>query len=149
VACPFFVPSRRLEIAGWVRPPRFPLGDPFGGACHARSGDVIEPPEARQRELCNCGYARGRCDRFPGDSAADAVRFSVTDETLTRVSVVYVVEKDHAPAEFGTLEYAIEESRLEGPHISDVLVQQARAFLESYLSRRAGRREQVASSGRL
>jgi hypothetical protein len=138
-----------LEIAGWVRPPRFPLGDPFGGACHARSGDVIEPPEARQRELCNCGYARGRCDRFPGDSAADAVRFSVTDDTATRVSVVYVVEKDHAPAEFGTLEYAIEESRLEGPHISDVLVQQARAFLESYLSRRAGRREQVASSGRL
>ena len=137
MACPFFVPSRRLEIAGWVRPPRFPLGDPFGGACHARSGDVIEPPEARQRELCNCGYARGRCDRFPGDSAADAVRFSVTDDTATRVSVVYVVEKDHAPAEFGTLEYLVDESRLDGPHISDVLVQQARAFLESYLSRRA------------
>jgi hypothetical protein len=137
VACPFFVPSRRLEIAGWVRPPRFPLGDPFGGACHARPDDVIEPPESHQRELCNCGYAQGRCDRFPGDSAADAVRFSVTDDTATRVSVVYVVEKDHAPAEFGTLEYVVDESRLDGPHISDALVQQARAFLESYLRRRA------------
>jgi hypothetical protein len=140
-----------LEITGWVRPPRFPLGDPFGGACHARPADVIEPPEARQRELCNCGYARGRCDRFPGDSAADAVRFSVTDDKPNRLSVVYVVEKDHAPVAFGTLEYLIADARLDGPHMSDVLVQQARAFLESYLSRRAqvGKRGQVASSGHL
>jgi hypothetical protein len=137
VACPFFVPSRRLEIAGWVRPPRFPLGDPFAGACHARPADVVEPPEARQRELCNCGYARGRCDRFPGDSAADAVRFSVTNDSPSRVLLVYVVEKDHAPAEHGILEYAVGDARLDGPHISDILVQQARAFLESYLRRRA------------
>jgi hypothetical protein len=137
VACPFFAPSRRLEIAGWVRPPRLPLGDPFGGACHAQPAEIVEPPEARQRELCNCGYARGRCDRFPGDGAADAVRFSVTDDTPTRLLVVYVVEKDHAPAEFGTLEYAVDDASLNGPAISDVLVQQARAFLESYLRRRA------------
>jgi hypothetical protein len=137
VACPFFVPSRRLEIAGWVRPPRYPLGDPFGGACHARPGDILEPPEARQRELCNCGYARDRCERFPGGSAPDAVRFSVTDDSHSRLLVVYVVEKDHAPVEHGTIEYWIDEARLEGQHISDILVQQARAFLESYLSTRA------------
>jgi hypothetical protein len=126
-----------LEIAGWVRPPRFPLGDPFGGACHAHPAEIVEPPEARQRELCNCGYARGRCDRFPGDSPADAVRFSITDDTPNRLLMVYVVEKDHAPTEHGTLEYLIADARLEGPSISDVLVQQARAFLESYLRRRA------------
>ena len=137
MACPFFVPSRRLENAGWVRPPRLPLGDPFGGACHAQPADIVEPPEAQQRELCNCGYARGRCDRFPGSGASDAVRFSVTDDSPARLLVVYVVEKDHAPTEFGTLEYLIADARLGGPHISDVLVQQARAFLESYLSRRA------------
>jgi hypothetical protein len=51
--------------------------------------------------------------------------------------VVYVVEKDHAPTEFGPLEYAVDDARLDGPHISHVLVQQARAFLESYLRRRA------------
>ena len=135
---PLFVPSRRLEIAGWVRPPRFPLGDPFGGACHAQPAEIVEPPEARQRELCNCGYARTRCDRFPGGSAADAVRFSVTDDTPTRLLVVYVVEKDHAPSEFGTLEYAVADARLDGPRISDILVQQARAFLESYLRRKSG-----------
>lgn len=138
MACPFFVPSRRLEIAGWVRPPRLPLGDPFGGVCHARPAEVIEPPEARQRELCNCGYARGRCDRFPGGNAADAVRFSVTDETAARLLVVYVMEKNYTPAEYGTLEYAVEEARLDGAHVGEILVQQARAFLESYLRRRAG-----------
>jgi hypothetical protein len=136
VACPFFVPSRRLEIAGWIRPPRLPLGDPFGGACHAQPADIVEPPESRQRELCNCGYARGRCDRFPGTSPADAVRFSVTGDTLARLSMVYVVEKDHAPAEHGVLEYVVGDARLEGPPVSDVLMHQARAFLESYLSRR-------------
>jgi hypothetical protein len=117
------------------------LGDPFGGACHAQPADIVEPPEACQRELCNCGYARGRCDRFPGaregkNAAPDAVRFSVTEDTPERVLVVYVVEKDHAPVEHGILEYLIDEARLGGPLISDVLAQQARAFLESYLSRR-------------
>jgi len=149
MACPFFAPSRRLDLAGWVRPPRFPLGEPFGGACHALPSAIIEPPEARQRELCNYGYARGRCDCFPDGSAADAVRFSVTDETPATLSIVYAVEKDHAPVEFGTLEYLIAEARLDGAPISDVLVQQARAFLESYLSRRAEKRGQVASSGHL
>ncbi|MBZ5677231.1 MAG: hypothetical protein LAP61_23550 [Acidobacteriia bacterium] len=137
MACPFFVPSRRLENAGWIRPPRLPLGDPFAGACHAQPADIVEPPEAQQRELCNCGYARTRCDRFPGGSAPDAVRFSVTDDAPARLLVVYVVEKDHAPVAHGTLEYSISDASLDGPHLSDVLLRQARAFLDSYLHRRS------------
>jgi hypothetical protein len=80
------------------------------------------------------------------------VRFSVTDDTPTRLLVVYVVEKDHAPVEFGTLEYLIADARLDGSLINDVLAQQAQAFLESYLSMRgmrAGKRGQVGSSGHL
>lgn len=148
MACPFFAPSRRLENTDWVRPPRYPLGDLFRGTCHASAPDISD---GHQDECCNFGYARGRCDRFPGDGAPDAVRFSIIEETPAKLLVVYVVEKDHAPAEFGTLEYAVEDARLDGPVISDVLVQQARAFLESYLSRRAeaGKRGQVASSGSL
>ena len=69
------------------------------------------------------------------------MRFSVTDDTPTKLLVVYVIEKDHAPVEFGTLEYSwvndVADARLDGPVISDVLIQQARAFLESYLHRRA------------
>jgi hypothetical protein len=61
----------------------------------------------------------------------------VTDDTAERLLVVYVVEKEHAPVEHGTLEYAVEDARLDGAYLSEVLAQQARAFLESYLSRRA------------
>jgi hypothetical protein len=134
VACPFFAPSRRLENTVWIRPPRYPLGDLFSGTCHASASSLTE---GRLDECCNFGYARGRCDRFPGGSAPDAVRFSVTDDTAERLLVVYVVEKEHAPVEHGTLEYAVEDARLDGAYLSEVLAQQARAFLESYLSRRA------------
>ena len=146
MACPFFAPSRRLENTVWVRPPRYPLGDLFSGTCHASASNLTE---RHQNELCNNGYARGRCDRFPGGSVPDAVRFSVTEDSPARLLVVYVVEKDHAPVEFGTFEYLISDARLDGPPISDVLAQQARAFLESYLSRRAEKRGQVASSRHL
>jgi hypothetical protein len=134
VACPFFAPSRRLENIGWAVPPRYPLGDLFSGTCHASTSNLTE---GHQDECCNFGYARGLCNRFPGGDAADAVRFSVTEDSAAKLVVVYVVEKDHAPAEFGTLEYSIADARLNGPPISNVLVQQAQAFLESYLSRRA------------
>ncbi|MGH9591539.1 MAG: hypothetical protein ACRD5L_00500 [Bryobacteraceae bacterium] len=136
MACPYFLPARRLDLGDWIRSPRLPLGDPYAGACHARPGDIVEPPEARQRELCNCGYARGRCDRFPGDSAADAIRFSVTGDDDGLIRLVYIVERDHAPAEHATLEYAVAEARLDGPPTSDLLARQAQAFLESYLRRR-------------
>ena len=133
VACPFFMPSRRLEHVGWVRPPRLPLGDPWGGTCHARADDIFEPPEIQQRELCNCGYARTRCDRFPGGEAADAMRFSITSDTGGVIRMVYIVEKDHAPTSHGVLEF-LESGEVSG--VSDLLAQQARAFLESYLQRR-------------
>ena len=134
VACPFFMPLRRLEHVGWVRPPRLPLGDPWGGTCHARTDDIVEPPDLQQRELCNCGYARTRCERFPGGEAADAVRFSITSDSGGVIRMVYIVEKDHAPASHGVLEFP-QSGEIMG--VSDLLAQQARAFLESYLSRRA------------
>ncbi len=49
-----------------------------------------------QREVCNCGYARGLCAHFPNDANADAVRFSIVGERL-----IYILEKDHAPLEHG------------------------------------------------
>jgi len=138
VACPFFAPSRRLENTDWVLPPRYPLGDLFSGTCHASASNLTEGHhDEHQEECCNFGYARTHCDRFPGGSAPDAVRFSVTEDTPTRLVVVYVVEKDHAPIEHGTLDYRVSDSHLDGPVISEVLMQQARAFLESYLRRRA------------
>jgi hypothetical protein len=132
VACPFFMPVSRMDLNAWIHPPRLPLGDPFRGLCQAHAGD----PSESQHELCNTGYARGRCDRFPSDSAADAVRFSVTGDQDGAVKLVYIVEKNHAPAEHGLLEYSIPESRLLNGHISETLAAQAGAFVESYLRRR-------------
>ena len=128
------MPSRRLEHVGWVRPPRLPLGDPWGGTCHARADDIVEPPDLQQRELCNCGYARTHCERFPGGESPDAIRFSITSDTGGVIQMVYIVEKDHAPASHGVLEFP-QSGEVTG--VSYLLAQQARAFLESYLHRRA------------
>jgi hypothetical protein len=87
--------------------------------CRARAGEPHEPPEEHQRELCNCGYARGRCPDFPVDAEADAVRFSMKGGT-----VVYIFEKDHAPLRHGVL-------TLSGASADALLLSQARAFAES------------------
>lgn len=105
-----------------------PLGATYAGACHADPAAVAEPPEARQRELCNRGYARGLCSCFPPQAAADAVRFSVTGEEQGRVLLIYVLEREHAPVEHGRLEYCSGAvSGAEGR-----LAAQARAFVESF-----------------
>lgn len=132
MACPHFMPVARFQEGFWIVPPRLPLNDTFRGVCRA-SSEEFEPPERSQRELCNCGYARGRCERFPNESA-DAVRFSVTAEKDGVLRVVWVMEHDHSPGDHGVLEYSIAESRVLGD-IGEVLLAQLRAFLQNYLNR--------------
>ena len=137
MACPFFLPVRRLDSGGWTPAPRLPLGDAYGGSCQADASGPFEPPEAVQRELCNCGYARRRCSHFPDNGAADAVRFSVTGDKDGRVTLLYILEKDHAPMEHGLLDNAAAR---------EPLASQARAFVESYLRQRAASRSKSASA---
>ncbi len=66
---------------------------------------------------------------MPLDSA-DAVRFSVIDDTGGWVKITWVTEKDHVPVEFGTLEYR--EGQLSGA--SPLLTAQALAFVKSYVA---------------
>jgi hypothetical protein len=139
------MPVGKLEAGAWTHAPRLPLGDPYRGVCRAHPAEVFEPPEPAQRDLCNCGYARGHCDRFPEDGAADAVRFSVTGDRDGRVKLVYIFEKDHAPAGHGALEYEIHDSRLSGVSLGEVLACQARAFIQSYLQLDASRGLAAAS----
>jgi hypothetical protein len=128
MACPFFMPVARLERGDWIHAPRLPLGDPYRGICHAVEGEPFEPTESDQRDLCNCGYARGRCNRVPAESA-DAVRFSVTDDKGGLIKITWVIETDHSPVEFGTLEYC--EGQLS--EASPLLTAQASAFVSSYV----------------
>jgi hypothetical protein len=93
------------------------LLDAWSGVCTAAYDWT--PPQATQREVCNCGYARGSCGRFPAGEAADAVRFSLLDGRL-----IYVLEKDHAPIEHGEID-PLTDSR-------EPLASQARAFLASW-----------------
>jgi hypothetical protein len=110
------------------------LGDACFGACNSPSGPAHTPPEEHQRELCNRGYARGLCQHFPISGAADAVRFSVIDDRGGCLRVTYVLERDHAPLSHGTLEFQSAEFSVPetAPSADDLLMRQARAFVESY-----------------
>jgi hypothetical protein len=50
-------------------------------------------------DACNFGYAAGRCEAFPHDALADAVRF-----TTVEGRTVYVLEKAYAPVRHGGVE---------------------------------------------
>ena len=131
------MPLTRLDQDRWIHAPRLPLGHPYSGSCHARPEEPFEPPESSLHDLCNCGYARGRCDRFPPESLADAVRFSVTLVEPDAVGLVYILERDHAPVEHGTLKYATRQSRFVDAPPTAILAAQAQAFLESHAERKA------------
>ena len=138
MACPFFLPVRRLGSEGWNPAPRLPLGDAYGGSCQAHAATPFEPAEEIQRDLCNCGYARRRCSHFPDNGAADAVRFSVLGDQDGRITLVYILEKDHSPMEHGLMDYAT--------GAREPLASQARAFVESYLRQREASRAESASA---
>ena len=131
--CPFFLPEGKLETGPWTHAPRLPLGTAYKGTCQACAGESFQPPEAHVEEWCNRGYARGLCERFPEASPADAVRFSITAEEPSRLRLVYVFERDHAPAEFGALEFSIAENVLVAPDASERLKGQAEAFVRNHL----------------
>jgi hypothetical protein len=137
------MPVTRLDQDGWIHAPRFPLGHPYSGVCHARPEEPFVPPESSLHDLCNCGYARSRCDRFPKDSTVDAVRFSVTSIEPDSVCLVCILEGAHAPVEYGTLKYATRQSRFVDPPPTAILSAQAQVFLESHLNRATTAKRQV------
>jgi len=87
------------------------------------------------RQVCNLGYGRGCCDRFPQSAAVDAVRFHVSNDRGKLVRIQYVFEKDCWPKEHGAFE-CVNSVVSSGPD-DEVLRKQAAAFLESYLRRRS------------
>ena len=98
MACPFFEPDEPLEWSEWPGTYRPPLGRPYDGVCLSAAGSPFEPGRQLVVECCNLGYARGKCDRVPDDSA-DAVRFSLS----AAGALLWVIEKDHLPVEHGSI----------------------------------------------
>ncbi len=102
VPCPYFHPLRRADWLGSY--PRLPLGAAWAGVCRA-PGEPLEPQGALLFEICNTGFGRSHCPRFPAESPHDAVRFHLLGKnTDGALRIRYVFERNCWPAGFGDAE---------------------------------------------
>ena len=132
MACPYFEPVEVCEPPS-IR--RVTLGEMYSGRCMRGGVGVVE--------LCNEGYARGRCEHLPGgDAVPDAHRYSIAGQCEGRIELTWIVEKDHRPERFGTSLYVIQEARFEPP-VPHEMAGQAAAFVASYLRGRASQGRQA------
>lgn len=137
MACPYFMPSQKSDDIAWLHPARLPLGAGWKGHCTAPGHEGEIPAADEVREACNLGYAR-RCPRRPQQAAWDSVRFGVTRESDQRIILTYVCERNHRPAEHGTLEYDATLSRWTAVHNNACVQKMADCYLQTYLLRKAG-----------
>ena len=135
MACPYFYPVASSVRGSGPETAMLPLGDQWAGVCRAAPDSPCRPGETTLRPLCNLGYARGACARFPPGEGPDAVRFTVRAADGAAVHLYYVVERDHHPFAHGPLEYSLASKSLVAPPPSENLNRQAQAYVESYLRR--------------
>jgi hypothetical protein len=136
LACPFFMPTERLQDGGWLHPSRLPLGDGWAGRCSAPGHEGVQPTDNEIRELCNLGYA-SHCPRLPKERNYDAVRFSVVRDDGSQLFLWFVCEAAHLPADHGKLEYSLADGRWVSSHSDPRIQKMADCFLQSYLLRRS------------
>jgi hypothetical protein len=115
-----------------------PLGDHWAGACRAIPEQASQPDAATLRMLCNLGYARGACNRFPEGDGPDAVRFTIAGDDGATLRLYYVVEQNHHPFAHGPLAYSRALAGFAEPPAGQALRGQAQAYVESYLRRKSG-----------
>ena len=133
MACPYFFPvNPRTEGLG-PQHSMLPLGGLWTGVCRAVSESAFQPDDETTRTLCNLGYARGRCPRFPAGDGPDAARFTVSGDDGSSLRLFYVVERDHHPFAHGPLVYSPTRGEFDDPPRGETISRQARAYAESYL----------------
>lgn len=135
MACPFFMPTSKLDDGGWLHPSRLPLGGGWIGHCSAPGHEGAEPTNEELRELCNLGYA-AVCPRLPKERAYDAVRFSIASDRGDRLLVWFVCESGHRPAGYGVLEFKLSLGQWISSHPDARIQKMAECYLQSYLLRR-------------
>src|SRR5262245_65021903 len=101
MACPFFEPLQPHSPRPDPATAMLPLGDLWHGACHADPGHPTPAEDSPRQPLCNLGYARISCPRFPGGDCADAVRFMIASDSADGIRVRYSIERDHHPVTNG------------------------------------------------
>jgi hypothetical protein len=136
VACPYFFPVNPWHGDTSRQSAMLPLGGNWTGVCHAIAEKPC-PAESSFRTLCNLGYARGSCQRFPDGASPDATRFTISREEGDRVQIYYVVERDHLPYSHGPLGYSLLRREFLDPVPNEIIRRQAEAYIESYLRRKS------------
>jgi hypothetical protein len=136
MACPHFYPVKPRRQTGGSRSAMLPLGDAWEGYCRAEPDAAWNPDETTQLSLCNLGYARGSCARFPADDGPDAVRFTIAGDDDQALRLYYVLERDHHPLAHGPLEFSRAGKVLPGTAASEAVRRLAPAYVESYLRRK-------------
>ncbi len=134
MACPFFMPTTKLDAAPFLHPTRLPLGGGWSGRCSA-SGHENADLTTDELKNCNLGYA-SNCSRLPRDRASDAIRFSVARDLGSQLSLWFVHELNHRPAGHGTLEYDVSLATWTSPHADPNIQKMADCYLQAYLQRR-------------
>jgi hypothetical protein len=135
MACPFFMPRQQIENSLWPHPARLPLGNGWAGQCTAPGHEGASPTDEELKDGCNLGYARA-CPRLPSERHCDAVRFSLARDREDKLSVQFVCEIAHAPAEHGMLEFDAVAQRWSSLHPDERIQKMAECFLHSYLRRK-------------
>jgi hypothetical protein len=138
MSCPYFYPSAPRSSLSDPRAAMLPLGGHWAGDCGAAPGLPWQPDAATLRPLCNLGYARGVCSRFPDDAGPDAVRFTISSDDGATLRLYYVVERNHHPFAHGPLAWSRALDAFAEPPASPALHRQACAYVESYLQRKSG-----------
>ena len=136
MACPYFMPERRLE-SDWPFPQRLPLGAGWAGSCNAPGHEGAQPSEEELKAGCNMGYAKA-CHRLPADRNADAVRFVVGEERHGIVHVAFVCERVYLPAGAGELLYDRANKAWVQRHDDACVQRMAECYLQAQMERRAG-----------
>lgn len=136
MACPYFYPLQPGARAVSPRDPMLPLGDAWAGVCRSVPEWPSDPDERSVRPLCNLGYARGKCPRFPAGDGPDAVRFAISAASASALRISYVVERDHHPFAHGRLDYSTATGQFAERPAGEILERQAQAYAESYRRRK-------------
>ena len=131
MACPFFMPVRRMD-GPWPHPLRLPLGGGWQGHCTAPGHEGLVPDAVQLQAGCNLGYASD-CSWLPRERVWDAVRFSVIRDCGHRVVLCYVCEIEHRPGEHGQLEYNVADNQWLRVHPDSRIQTMAECVLQTHL----------------
>ncbi len=134
MACPYFMPTEKIDDAGWLHPSRLPLGGGWKGRCTAPGHENEIPSDQQIHECCNLGYASA-CEFRPKECEFDSVRFAVMKETEDRIVVCYACEREHRPAAHGYVEYD-KVGHWWRPHSDARIQKMAECYLAAYLTRK-------------